>query len=86
MGAANMDHMVFNTPEYFDIERGNNAANLTFGLGGHDCIAKHLCINMVIATCRYLIDKFGGIGLLQQEIRYESQLNVKMAIELWVTL
>jgi len=86
MGAGNMDHMVFSSPEHFDIERGNNAANLTFGLGGHACIAKYFCIELAIATCRHLVDQYGGIKLVQQQITYEPQLNVKMAKQLLVTL
>ena len=86
MAAANMDHMVFSSPEHFDIERGNNAANLTFGLGGHACIAKYFCIDLAIATCRHLVDKYGGLKLIQQQISYEPQLNVKMAKQLLVSL
>jgi len=86
LGAANMDYMVFDSPERFDIERGNNSAHLTFGLGGHACIAKHFCRDMAVQTSRYIVDRFGEINIHQQNISYESQLNVKMAKRLMVGL
>lgn len=86
MGAANMDYMVFDLPEHFDIERGNNSAHLTFGLGGHACIAKHFCRDMAVQTSRYIVDRLGGINILSQNIDYEPQLNVKMAKKLMVGL
>jgi len=86
MAAANMDHMVFSSPEHFDLERGNNDAHLTFGLAGHACIAKYFCINMAVQTCHYLVEKFDGINILHHDIVYEPQLNVKMAKKLMVSL
>lgn len=86
LGAANMDHRVFSAPERFDLDRGNNDAHITFGLGGHACMAKYFCRDMNIQTCRHIADRFGSISVLPQTIAYEPQFNVKIAKELIVSL
>jgi len=86
LAAANLDPEVFNNPRQFDIMRDNNDKHLTFGLGGHNCLAKYFSIDMAAEACRYIADKYPSTRLLQNEFTYEPQLNVRLVKELVVSL
>jgi len=86
LAAANLDPDVFKEPDKFDLTRSNNEQHLTFGLGGHNCIAKYLSIGMAANTCRFLEKKYQSINILQKEFSYESQLNVRLVKQLMVNL
>ena len=86
IGAANLDPGVFEKPELYDPSRKNNGENLTFGLGGHNCFAKHTMIDMAVETCVFLTNKFKHISITQQQLEYEPQLNVRLIKELMVKL
>jgi cytochrome P450 len=86
MAAANFDPQIFKNPEIYDHTRTNNEANLTFGLGGHMCLAKHLTIDMAARTCVFLTNKYRKINILQQEFRYEPQTNVRLIKQLIIGL
>jgi cytochrome P450 len=86
MAAANLDPETFKEPEKFDPLRANNTEHLTFGFGGHACIAKYLTIDMAAETCKYLIQKFKHIVVITNNPEYESKLNVKLIKKLIVNL
>ncbi len=86
MAAANLDPSVFEKPELYNTFRSNNEQHITFGLGGHNCIAKYLTIDIVVDTCSYLANKYEHIALLQQEFKYEAALNVRLVKELTIKL
>jgi cytochrome P450 len=86
LAAANLDPDVFKDPDKFDLTRSNNEQHLTFGLGGHNCIAKYLSIGMAANTCRFLENNYQSINILQKEFSYESQLNVRLVKQLMVNL
>jgi len=86
MAAANLDPVVFTDPEKYDPLRNNNEEHLTFGLGGHNCLAKYLTIDMATDVCSYLANKYPAIGILQHEFKYEALLNVRLVKELMVKL
>ncbi len=86
LAAANLDENVFTNPAQFDLTRGNNDQHLTFGLGGHNCLAKHLCIDMAADVCRFLEENYGHIQILQREFTYETQLNVRLVKQLMISL
>ncbi|HEY4327162.1 MAG TPA: cytochrome P450 [Mucilaginibacter sp.] len=84
--AANLDASVFQEPGIYDPERNNNDQHLTFGIGAHNCLAKHLTINMASETCSFLTDNYRQIKILPQELKYEPQLNVRLIKELIINL
>jgi cytochrome P450 len=86
LAAANLDDRVFTGPEKFDLRRDNNDANLTFGLGGHNCIAKYLSIGMAADACRFLVNNYRNINILQKEFTHEPQLNVRLLKQLGISL
>jgi cytochrome P450 len=86
MAAANLDPAIFSEPSQYDPGRSNNEQHLTFGLGAHNCLAKHLTIDMAAEACSFLIDNCKHIDILQQEVNYESQLNVRLVKELMINL
>lgn len=86
MAAANLDHVVFTHPGKYDSLRNNNDQHLTFGLGGHNCLAKYLTIDMATDVCSYLANKYPAISILQHEFKYEALLNVRLVKELLIKL
>ena len=86
LAAANLDAQVFTNPCEFDIMRGNNNEHLTFGLGGHHCLAKYLCVAVAADVCRFLDENYRHIHILQNEFTYEPQLNVRPIKQLVVSL
>ncbi|MDB5087819.1 MAG: Cytochrome [Mucilaginibacter sp.] len=86
MAAANLDSIVFTDPEKYDPFRSNNEQHLTFGLGGHNCLAKYFTIGMATDVCSYLANKYPSIGILQHEFKYEALLNVRLVKELSIKL
>jgi cytochrome P450 len=86
LAAANLDDDVFSNPQQFDIKRGNNDQNLTFGLGGHNCLAKYFCIDMAADVCRFLAENYRQINILQKDFSYEQQLNVRLVKQLIISL
>jgi len=86
MAAANLDPAVFKDPEEYDPLRNNNDQHLTFGLGGHNCLAKYLTIDLATDVCSYLANKYPAIGILQHEFKYEALLNVRLVKELLIKL
>jgi cytochrome P450 len=86
LAAANLDPIQFKDPEEFDINRNNNDQHLTFGMGGHNCIAKYLCINLAAQTCSFLMNNYKTISVNQTEFYYEPALNVRLMKELMIIL
>jgi cytochrome P450 len=84
LAAANLDDAVFADPNRFDLKRENSDLHLTFGTGGHNCLAKYFCIDMAVEVCRFLTENYRQIGILQKEFTYEPQLNVRLIKELMV--
>ncbi|MDB4902376.1 MAG: Cytochrome [Mucilaginibacter sp.] len=86
MAAANLDQSIFKDPELHNPARNNNDQHLTFGIGAHNCLAKHLTIDMAAETCSFLSEKYGRISIPHQELKYEPQLNVRLIKELMLNL
>jgi len=85
LGAANLDEAVFKEAERFDLNRLNADQHLTFGLGGHNCLAKYFCIDMAVEMCRFVKENYGRIEILQDKFEYEPQLNVRLVKQLMVS-
>ena len=84
LAAANLDDAVFTDPTRFDLTRENSDRHLTFGTGGHNCLAKYFCIDMAVEVCRFLAENYGQINILQKKFTYEPQLNVRLVKQLMV--
>jgi cytochrome P450 len=82
LAAANLDDAVFADPNRFDLTRENSDRHLTFGTGGHNCLAKYFCIDIAVEACRFLAENYRQIDILQKEFTYEPQLNVRLVKEL----
>lgn len=54
LASANHDSKKFKNAMAFDIERINNHENLTFGIGGHMCLAKHFSIHLATEALWFL--------------------------------
>jgi cytochrome P450 len=86
LAAANLDPIAFKDADQFDPTRSNNEQHLTFGLGGHNCIAKYLCITMAAETCAFLANNYKTVGIRQKDFSYGPQLNVRLIKQLMITL
>ncbi|MBV4355765.1 cytochrome P450 [Pinibacter aurantiacus] len=85
LAAANRDAAKFLQPNVFDINRSNNE-HLTFGAGGHACLAKHYCIDMAAKNLDLLLAKYPSLKLLQPTLRYEPLINVRIPESLFIKL
>ena len=65
LASANRDANKFENAINFDMERINNAENLTFGIGGHMCLAKYFSINLGTEALFYLANQYKTITLIE---------------------
>ena len=86
LAAANRDPAKFERSNEFNISRGNNSENLTFGVGMHACVAKYLSTNMAVETLSWLFGKYKHISLNETEISYEPLINVRLPKEMIISL
>jgi cytochrome P450 len=77
LAAANREAAKFPHPDVFDINRSFNE-NLTFGAGGHMCLAKHFCIDIAAKVFQLLIARYPALRLLKSNIQYEPLVNVRI--------
>lgn len=85
LAAANRDPQQFTNAMSFDIERNNNHEHLTFGTGGHMCVAKHFSVHITTETLYYLFSNF-NIVLSGNEIAYEPLINARLPKAIWISL
>lgn len=85
LAAANRDPQQFSNAMNFDIERNNNHEHLTFGTGGHMCVAKHFSVRMATEALYYLFRNF-NVVLSKNEIAYEPMINARLPKAIWVSL
>lgn len=86
LASANRDSEKFETESNFDIERVNNNENLTFGIGGHMCLAKHFSINLATEVLWFLFNEHNTIKLLENSIEYEPMINARLPKNIWITI
>jgi cytochrome P450 len=84
--SANRDSEKFENPINFDIDRSNNNENLTFGIGGHMCLAKHFSIQLATDALWFLFDNYKTIQLLENNIQYEPMINARLPKTIWISL
>lgn len=86
LAAANRDPNQFENSMAFDIERKDNEMHLTFGTGGHMCLAKHFSVNLTTDALNYLLNKYKNISILEDEIEYEPLINARLPKSIWVSI
>ncbi|MCV9930321.1 cytochrome P450 [Flavobacterium sp. LS1R49] len=86
LAAANRDPEKFNNPMKFDIERNNNNENLTFGTGGHMCLAKHFSIHQATEALWYLLENYPRVKILENNTQYEPMINARLPKNIWISL
>lgn len=86
LASANRDSQKFEKAMDFNIERTNNHENLTFGIGGHMCLAKYFSINLATEALSYLVNQYKTIALLENKIEYEPLINARLPKNIWITI
>jgi len=86
LAAANRDSQKFEEESNFDIERFNNKEHLTFGIGGHECLAKHFSINLATEALWFLFNEHKTITLLEHNITYEPMFNARLPKNIWISI
>ncbi len=86
LASANRDSEKFKNPANFDIERNNNIENLTFGIGGHMCLAKYFSIQLATEALWLLFDKYKTITILENNIQYEPMINARLPKNIWLSV
>jgi len=83
--SANRDPRKFQSPELFDISRNPNP-HLSFGLGVHHCLGANIARLEGQEAFMGLARRFASVELVENELRYQPNLNFRSLRELWVTL
>ena len=86
LASANRDAAKFENAMNFDPERNNNNENLTFGIGGHMCLAKHLSMQLATEALWFLFDEYETIHLLENNIQYEPMINARLPKKIWISI
>ncbi|MBO9586052.1 MAG: cytochrome P450 [Flavobacterium sp.] len=86
LAAANRDSRQFKDSMIFDLERKNNQDHLTFGTGGHMCVAKYFSITLATEALYYLFKNFKNISILENEIEYEPLINARLPKAIWISI
>lgn len=86
LASANRDPKKFEKESNFDIERNNNAENLTFGTGGHMCLAKYFSIHLATEALWFLFTEFKAVKILENNIQYEPMINARLPKTIWISL
>ena len=86
LASANRDAEKFENPLIFDFERNNNDENLTFGIGGHMCLAKHFSIHLATEVLWFLFNEYKMITLLENNIEYEPMVNARLPKRIWISI
>lgn len=86
LAAANRDANQFLNPQVFDTNRNNNGSHLTFGIGGHECLAKHFSVRLATDALQYLFEKHKSVALLDDKIEYESISNARLPKNILISI
>ena len=84
LAAANRDEQQFADAGTYN--RNNNNELLTFGVGAHACIARHLSVSMATEALEYLYTAHPSAKLLQKHIEYEPLVNARLCKQLLISL
>jgi cytochrome P450 len=84
--AANRDCKRFSKADTFDVTRINNGEHLTFGIGGHECLAKHFSVRLTTDALLYLFRTYTNIKILEQKIEYEPMTNARLSKNILISI
>lgn len=86
LASANRDPKKFENEMDFSIDRMNNNENLTFGLGGHMCLAKYFSIHLATEALWFLFQNNKTISLQENQIQYEPLINARLPKNIWISI
>lgn len=86
LAAANRDSEKFDNASIFNSNRINNNENLTFGIGGHQCLAKYFSVQIATEALWYLFKNYKRVTLLENNIQYESMINARLPKEIQISI
>ena len=86
LASANRDPEKFENAMDFSIDRINNTENLTFGVGGHMCLAKYFSIHLATEAIWHLFQNYKSISLLENQIQYEPLINARLPKNIWISI
>lgn len=86
LASANRDPKKFENEMDFSIDRINNNENLTFGLGGHMCLAKYFSIHLATEALWFLFQNNKTISLQENQIQYEPLINARLPKNIWISI
>jgi len=86
LASANRDPKKFKNEINFDIWRNTNNENLTFGIGGHECLAKYFSIHLATEALCFLFNQYKTVVLLENTIQYEPIINARLPKAIWISL
>lgn len=86
LASANRDPEKFENELNFDTNRANNNENLTFGIGGHMCVAKYFSIHLTTEALWFLFNEFKTVQILENNIQYEPMINARLPKTIWISL
>jgi cytochrome P450 len=86
LASANRDANQFLNPENFDPTRINNGEHLTFGIGGHGCLAKHFSVLLCTDALLYLFEQYKNVSLLNKNIEYEPLSNARLPKNILISI
>ncbi|MBP1224824.1 cytochrome P450 [Flavobacterium sp. 1355] len=85
LAAANRDPDHFGNSIIFDVKRENNNEHLTFGAGGHMCLAKYFSVQLATEALYYLFTHY-KVSLLGNEAEYEPMINARLPKAIWISI
>ena len=85
LAAANRDPDQFLNSMTFDIKRENNNEHLTFGTGGHMCLAKYFSVQLATEALHYLFTHY-TVSFLGNETEYEPMINARLPKAIWISI
>jgi len=86
LASANRDSQKFENAMNFDVGRINNTENLTFGIGGHMCLAKYFSIHLATEALWHLFQNYKSISMLENQIQYEPLINARLPKNIWISI
>jgi cytochrome P450 len=86
LAAANRDAGIFSDANCFDWKRNDGDALLSFGAGIHECVARHLSVQMTAEALSRLFDGGRSVELLDAPLEYEPAVNARLVKRMEIRL
>lgn len=86
LAAANRDAGVFADAGRFDWKRNDGDALLSFGAGIHECVARHLSVQMTAEALSSLFDGGKRVELPEAPLEYEPAVNARLVKQMEIRL